>query len=111
MVVPGAGNRRLRGGPIGRSMKLPNGELAVVDGAKLREYCLNPHHARGRHKARVFATIDIHQDDSEILREALLAAARQGEARPGEVNQYGQRYRGESSPAHNLLCTISEEGV
>lgn len=73
-------------------MKLPNGELAVVDSAKLREYCLNPHHARGRHKARVFATIDIHQDDSEILREALLAAARQGEASAGEANQYGQRY-------------------
>jgi len=73
-------------------MKLPNGELAVVDSAKLREYCLNPHHARGRHKARVFASIDVHQDGSEILRDALLTAARESEARPGDANQYGQRY-------------------
>jgi hypothetical protein len=73
-------------------MRLPNGERAIVDSAKLREYCLNPHHYRGRHKARVFASADIHQDDSEILREALLTAARESEARPGDVNQYGQRY-------------------
>jgi hypothetical protein len=73
-------------------MKLPNGGLAVVDIAKLREYCLNPHHARGRHKARVFASIDIHQDDAEVLLEALLSAAREAEARAGDANQYGQRY-------------------
>jgi hypothetical protein len=73
-------------------MKLPKGELAIVDGTKLREYCLNPHHYRGRHKARVFAVFDIHQEDSEILAKALLMAAREAEARPGEANQYGQRY-------------------
>jgi hypothetical protein len=73
-------------------MKLPNGESAVVDSAKLREYCLNPYHSRGRHKARVFASANIHRDDSEVLRTALLAAAREGEARMGNANQYGQRY-------------------
>jgi hypothetical protein len=57
MVVSGSRDRRLRSRQIGRTMKLPNGEHAVVDSAKLREYCLNPHHARGRHKARVFASI------------------------------------------------------
>ncbi len=31
-------------------MKLPNAERAVVDLAKLRHYCLNPTHPRGRHK-------------------------------------------------------------
>ncbi len=36
-------------------MKLPNSDRAVVDIAKLRDYCLNPAHPRGRHKARVFA--------------------------------------------------------
>jgi hypothetical protein len=39
------------------SMKLPNATHAVVDVAKLRDYCLNPGHARGRHKARVFASV------------------------------------------------------
>jgi len=36
-------------------MKLPNGERAFVDMAKLRDYSLDPAHKEGRHKARVFA--------------------------------------------------------
>jgi len=35
-------------------MKLPNGEHAIVDIVKLRDYALSQHHPRGRHKARVF---------------------------------------------------------
>ena len=35
---------------------LPKGERAIVDLRKLRDYCLNLDGARGRHKARVFAT-------------------------------------------------------
>lgn len=73
-------------------MKLPNGDRAVVDLRKLQEYCLNPHHSRGRNKARVFASVGIAQADAEALREALLAAAVNTEARSGVVNPYGQRY-------------------
>ncbi len=36
-------------------MRLPNGDRAVVEDAKLLDYCLSPSHPRGRHKARVFA--------------------------------------------------------
>ena len=57
-------------------MKLPGAERAIVDIAKLRDYCLDPHHPRGRHKARVFASaLGLTQADAEILREALLAGA------------------------------------
>lgn len=35
-------------------MKLPNGQAAVVEIEKFREYCLSSDHPRGRHKARVF---------------------------------------------------------
>jgi hypothetical protein len=73
-------------------MKLPNGEQAVVDIEKLRAYCLNPQHSRGRHKARVFASVGIHESDAEELRTALLRAARTAEARLGLLNSYGQRY-------------------
>lgn len=73
-------------------MKLPNSEMAVVDIQKLRAYCLNPHHARGRHKARVFASAGIQESDAEEIRTALLRAAREAEARPGIRNAYGQRY-------------------
>ena len=34
-------------------MKLPYGAHAVVDIAKLRDYCLSAEHPRGRHKARL----------------------------------------------------------
>jgi hypothetical protein len=37
--------------------KLPNPDDAVVDIRKLRDYCLNPAHPRGRNKARVFASV------------------------------------------------------
>jgi hypothetical protein len=36
-------------------MRLPNGERAIVDIRKLREYCLNPLHLRGHNKARAYA--------------------------------------------------------
>jgi hypothetical protein len=73
-------------------MKLPNGERAIVDRRKLEEYCLNPHHPRGRNKARVFASTGIAQTDAEEVREALLAAARSAEAVRGGPSAYGERY-------------------
>lgn len=36
------------------TMKLPGGTGAIVELSKLRDYCLDPHHPRGRHKAWVF---------------------------------------------------------
>lgn len=73
-------------------MNLPNGERAIVDIRKLRAYCLNPHHTRGRNKARVFASVGIRESDAEELRAALFQAAINVEARLGMFNSYGQRY-------------------
>jgi hypothetical protein len=74
-------------------MKLPNSERAVVDIEKLRAYCLNPAHVRGRHKARVFSSkLELSAADAEWLRNALLAAANEQEAMAGEEDQYGRRY-------------------
>ena len=51
-------------------MKLPNADQAVVDIAKLRDYCLNPLHPVGKHKARVFrSALGFTIDDAERLRE------------------------------------------
>lgn len=73
--------------------KLPNRESAVVDIRKLRDYCLSPHHPRGRHKARVFASIlGLTVDDAEELRTALLSAASSEDAVPAESDEYGERY-------------------
>jgi hypothetical protein len=73
-------------------MKLPNGNVAIVDLRKLQAYCLNPQHPRGRNKARVFASIGIRVSDVEELRAALLAAAVNSECQPGGPSPYGQRY-------------------
>ena len=47
---------------------LPNGDRAIVDIRKLADYCLNPSHPRGRHKARVFRqAAGLQQDDAAWL--------------------------------------------
>jgi hypothetical protein len=74
-------------------MKLPNGDRAVVELAKLSHYCLNEQHLRGRHKARVFASaLGITTEDAEVLRQRLLDAATEEDADLGEQDDYGQRY-------------------
>jgi hypothetical protein len=72
---------------------LPNGERAVVEISKLQDYCLNMQHLRGRHKARVFVSVlGLRYEDAEMLRQALLDAARSEHATPGSEDQYGARY-------------------
>ena len=74
-------------------MKLPNAERAVVDLRKLRDYCLNPVHPRGRHKARVFASVlGMTVRNADELRDALLSAVDEAEAIPTKKDEYGQRY-------------------
>ena len=74
-------------------MKLPNGARAIVDIDKLRNYCLNPEHRRGRHKARVFeVSLGMTIEHAAELRAALLAAARDDDATPAERDEYGTRY-------------------
>jgi hypothetical protein len=74
-------------------MNLPGRERAIVDIAKLRDYCLSPVHSRGRHKARVFAsTLGLSPADAEFLRDELLLAAREGDSFAGDSDKYGQRY-------------------
>jgi hypothetical protein len=74
-------------------MKLPGGERAVVDLAKLRDYCLSLDHPRGRHKARVFAAaLGFTSEHAEELAASLLAAADTEEATATDQDEYGQRY-------------------
>jgi hypothetical protein len=74
-------------------MELPNGDQAIVEPAKLRDYCLNHAHARGRHKARVFASrLDIRADNMERLMDALKTAAAELDAQLGEEDEYGSRF-------------------
>ena len=54
-------------------MRLPNAEHAAIDIEKLKDYCLNPEHPKGKHKARVFyEKLGLTRNDAELLRELVL---------------------------------------
>jgi hypothetical protein len=72
---------------------MPGGEDAIVDLEKLTEYCLSPEHPRGRHKARVFASVlGLTATMASDLRRALLAAAGTRDAQQGTSDEFGIRY-------------------
>ncbi len=73
-------------------MRIPNAERAVVDMRKLRDYCLNPLHDEGKHKARLFAAIGITANEVEELWAILRQVVKSGEANLGRHASYGQRY-------------------
>lgn len=74
-------------------MKIPNADRAVVDIVKLRDYCLNKQHPRGKHKARLFETmLRITDVDAEELQSVLLEIVQTHNAVEGKRDQYGQRY-------------------
>lgn len=74
-------------------MTLPNGDRAVVDIAKLHDYCLDPSHQTGKHKARLFrSALGFEQANAVELRLILLAVAADSEATIGESDAFGQRY-------------------
>lgn len=74
-------------------MKLPNADRALIDIEKLRGYCLNMQHPRGRNKARLFAELlELTAGDYEILRDAILEAVLVAEAELGQQDEFGKRY-------------------
>jgi hypothetical protein len=74
-------------------MRLPNGEQAVVDLAKLRRYCLDPDHLRGRHKARVFSSaLGFSRENADELKSLLVRTAARDEATRIGGDSYGQYF-------------------
>jgi hypothetical protein len=74
-------------------MKIPHANRAEVSIRKLRDYCLNPLHDEGKHKARVFSSVlGMTASDAEQLRDRLLEAVRTQDAQPGYLDAFGQRY-------------------
>lgn len=77
---------------VGYAMKLPGGAAAIVDIRQLSEYCLNPEHPRGKHKARVFARLGFTEENAVELRIALLRAAATYDVQAGDSDRFGSRY-------------------
>jgi hypothetical protein len=82
---------------------LPNGDRAILDLRKLTDYCLNPAHPRGRHKARVFRdSLDRDRADASDLRARLLYAAANEAAAPLPGDAWGDRWQ--------IDVTVSRQG-
>ena len=74
-------------------MKLPHGEKATIDSRKILDYSVSPEHDDGKHKAKLFETVlGLTRDHASLLIDALKEAAVDGEAVPGRLDRYGQRY-------------------
>ena len=83
--------------------RLPHRDRAILDIRKIEDYCLNPSHPRGRHKARVFReALDLQRSDAAWFRDALLEAARSGEAFQLASDAWGIHWR--------LDATIRRQG-
>ena len=73
-------------------MKLPNGDRAVVDEGKLRDYLLSRSHPVGRFKADFFFRLGFQAEAWAALAERLKEFARDGEAEEATETEYGQKY-------------------
>jgi hypothetical protein len=88
-------------------MKIPNAENAIFDIGKLRDYCLNSVHGKGKCKARVFVSaLGVKQADAlwlrgEILRRLPFAAAVQ------QIEDvWGVRYAVDMEITHNAKSAM-----
>jgi hypothetical protein len=74
--------------------RLPNCESAMLELRKLEDYCLDPAHPRGRHKARVLRqALGLTRDDAAWLRDTLLAAIRDADATAHQEDRMGTQWR------------------
>lgn len=73
-------------------MKLPNGDKAIVDGRKVREYLLSPSHPVGRFKSRFFVGLGFGPEHWRELAAGLRQLAGRDEAQVAEVTEYGRKY-------------------
>jgi len=74
--------------------RLPNSQRAILDIQKIEDYCVNPQHPRGRHKARLFRELlGAVRTDGSWLRDALMEAVQNSEAIELAADSFGTRWR------------------
>jgi hypothetical protein len=75
-------------------MRLPKGELAIVDDRKVIDYLLSSTHPIGRHKAQVFkSALGLTAEGAVFFKDELRRAAIEGEAEITGEDAYGVRFR------------------
>jgi len=74
-------------------MKIPNSENAIVQIEKIRDYCLNEEHPRGKHKARVFkARLGLERKHADMVKTIILDLIKKNEAKKTSKDEFGVRY-------------------
>ncbi len=73
-------------------MKLPAGERAVIETAKIRDYLLSISHPVGRFKAPFFASLGYTSVNWRRLEADFRDLAVSGDAELGQPSSYGQKY-------------------
>ncbi len=99
-------------------MRMPNGDLANLPDTKLTAYLLNSNHPEQPGHAILFRQLlGIGPENADVLRSALLRAAAQEDATPGNPTPYGQKYEirfpmsGPSGTYTVLSVWIIEQGT
>jgi hypothetical protein len=89
-------------------VRTPGFERSVLDISKLENYCLNPAHLRGRHKAQMFrSALSLERSDAELLRQTLLDGIRQIDAVELVSDSFGTRWRVDVPvERHNLRAVV-----
>jgi hypothetical protein len=88
-------------------MRIPNAENAILDIGKLRDYCLNSVHTKGKDKARVFVSaLGIKQTDAPWLRAEILRRLTSAEAVQQIEDDWGIRYAVEMEITHNAKSAM-----
>jgi hypothetical protein len=78
---------------VSNGFRLPRARGAIIPTEKLVGYALDPDHARGRHKARVFAAaLGIGQSDWRYLHDQILEAVVDAEVRGTRITPHGVLY-------------------
>ncbi len=74
-------------------MNLPNAKEAIIDDRKIKHYCLNPEHPRGKHKAKVFQrSLGATPENSQELINQIRNKIMEAECLKGDNDEYGQRF-------------------
>lgn len=73
-------------------MNLPNGENAVVEREKVRDYLLNVGHPDGYGKAAFFTTMGFRRDAWQVLADALRQVARDFPVIKSMTSLHGHKY-------------------
>ena len=74
-------------------MKLPNAERASIAIEKLRDYCLNADHPRGKHKARVFlSALGLTSEHAEWLQDEIAKGILDTECVEVGSDRFGQYF-------------------